>query len=61
MIKKAVLIDPWSKTLPVHNLYGQANAIIFHGYFVTAPENNIQDGPRKSSPPSFLHVSLILY
>jgi hypothetical protein len=36
-----MFIDPWSETLPVHNLFGQANAIIFNDYFVTAPENNI--------------------
>jgi hypothetical protein len=32
----------------------------YHGVMVNPPNVNLQGGPRKSSPPSVLHVSLIL-
>jgi hypothetical protein len=39
--KKQFLLIRGPKTCRYTIYIGQANAIIFHGYFVTAPENNI--------------------
>ena len=44
----------WERTILCYTLYVQIQRVL-------ALTRKIQSGPRKSSPPSILHVSLLLY